>query len=107
MLQDEDLVKAAIADPAESGLPDAERALLAFVDKVNRQAHSIGESDIDLVRAAGWSAAAIYQAIAVCALFNFYNRWVDANGVRPMTADQHRAHARRTAKAGYLRTPEG
>ena len=107
MLQDEDLVRAALADPAESGLPDAERALLAFVDKVNHRSPDIDEADIERVRAAGWSAEAIYQAIAVCALFNFYNRWVDANGVRPMTEEQHKAHARRTAKAGYLRTPEG
>ena len=54
----------------------------------------------------GWTDEALYQAITVCALFNFYNRWVDAAGVHPLDAATHRAHARRTAKAGYIRTPE-
>ena len=31
----------------------------------------------------GWTDEAIYSAVSVCALFNFYNRWIDATGVHP------------------------
>ena len=42
-------------------------------------------------------------AITVCALFNFYNRWIDASGVHPMSNEAHRQGARRSASAGYVR----
>lgn len=105
MLQDEKLVREVLDDPAESGLAEAEKALFAFVEKVNHHSPFLGPGDFEPLRAAGWSDEALYQAITVCALFNFYNRWVDASGVRPMSAETHRTHARRTAKAGYIRTP--
>jgi uncharacterized peroxidase-related enzyme len=106
MLEDEALVRAVLEDPASSGLSDAEKALFAFVDKVNRDAHNIRAEDVQALHAAGWSDGEIYQAITVCALFNFYNRWIDASGVHPMPEETHRAHAKRSAKSGYIRTPE-
>jgi hypothetical protein len=39
----------------------------------------------------------------VCALFNFYNRWVDANGVHAMSEAAHRASGQRMARSGYTR----
>jgi hypothetical protein len=36
---------------------------------------------VDALKAVGWSDEAIYDAINACALFNFFNRWIDANGV--------------------------
>ena len=65
---------------------------------------SIGQADVDAAKKAGWSDEALYDAITVCALFNFYNRWIDATGVHPMSDEQHRAAAERMAP-GYLRTP--
>jgi len=38
----------------------------------------------------------------VCALFNFYNRWIDATGVPPMDDAGHRASGQRIATQGYL-----
>jgi hypothetical protein len=46
---------------------------------------------------------AIYYAITVCALFNFYNRWIDASGVSPMSQEAHRQFGFRTAHHGYVR----
>jgi hypothetical protein len=42
------------------------------------------------LHAAGWTDEAIYCAITVCALFNFYNRWIDATGVHAMKVTGHR-----------------
>lgn len=55
------------------------------------------------LRAHGWEDDAIYYAITVCALFNFYNRWVDASGVHALSDEAHRTGARRSVAIGYVR----
>jgi alkylhydroperoxidase family enzyme len=87
-----------------SPLPAAEKALLRFVDKVNSDSIHIGPPDIAALHEAGWNDAAIYYAITVCALFNFYNRWIDASGVHPLSEEAHRAGGKRSARSGYART---
>ena len=81
------------------------KALFRFVDKVNRDSPHIGPADIEALHAAGWSDDAIYYAITVCALFNFYNRWIDASGVHALSEETHRQGGKRSARAGYTRTP--
>ena len=46
---------------------------------------------------------AIYYAITVCALFNFYNRWIDASGVHALSDEAHRMGGKRSAGMGYVR----
>jgi alkylhydroperoxidase family enzyme len=106
-LQDEPLVRAVLEDPQTSPLPEAEKALFGFIDKVNHDAPRIGPADIESLHAAGWSDEAIYLAITVCALFNFYNRWIDASGVQPQSPETHRASAKKMAQFGYIRTSPG
>jgi hypothetical protein len=53
--------------------------------------------------AAGWTDEQIYYAITVCALFNFYNRWIDSTGVHALSDEAHRAGGQRTAAHGYVR----
>lgn len=65
---------------------------------------SIAHADLDAARAAGWSDEALYFAITVCALFNFYNRWIDAAGVHALSDEAHRQGARRSAQHGYARS---
>lgn len=77
-------------------------ALLRFVEKLNAEPAKIGAPDIDTLRSAGWSEEAVYDAITVTALFNFYNRWVDGGGVEPMSEESYRQGAARLAP-GYLR----
>ena len=64
---------------------------------------AIGAGDLDTVRAAGWTDEQIYYAITVCALFNFYNRWIDATGVHPLSEEAHREGGKRSAATGYVR----
>jgi len=77
--------------------------LLRFVDAVNQDSARIGPQDLDTVRAAGWSDEAIYYAITVCALFNFYNRWIDASGVHALSEEAHKLGGVRSANMGYVR----
>jgi hypothetical protein len=70
---------------------------------VNRSSPDITAHDVTLLHVAGWSDRAAYDAITVCALFNFYNRWIDACGVHPMSEEAHREFGARTAHHGYIR----
>jgi alkylhydroperoxidase family enzyme len=90
-------------DLETSALDDRHKALFRFVQKVNADSPRIGPSDMDILRANGWDDEAIYYAITVCALFNFYNRWIDASGVHAMSEEAHRAGGKRSAVHGYVR----
>lgn len=95
-------MRAVLEDPETAPIDDAEKALFAFVEKMNRASNRLSRGDLDEVRAAGWSDEAIYDAITVCALFNLYNVWVDANGVGDMPEEGYRASGRRLAELGYV-----
>jgi hypothetical protein len=56
------------------------------------------------LREPGWDDEAIYFAITACALFNFYNRWIDASGVHSLSEEAHRQGGKRSAKNGYARS---
>jgi alkylhydroperoxidase family enzyme len=103
-LGDEALVKGVLADLETSALDEPHKVLFRFVDKVNHASPRIGPADLDTVRAAGWTDEAIYFAVTICAMFNFYNRWIDACGVPAMSDEAHRAGGRRTAAHGYARS---
>jgi phage/plasmid-associated DNA primase len=76
--------------------------LFDFIRKMNLQSHEIDAGDIAELKAAGYTEEAIYDAINVCCLFNFYNRWIDASGVHAMSEEEHRASGRRMRDRGYL-----
>lgn len=90
-------------DMENSGISDAEKAMLRFVDKVNADSQNITPDDMVPLYAAGWNDEQIYYAITVCALFNFYNRWVDASGVHALSDEAHREGGKRSAATGYVR----
>jgi alkylhydroperoxidase family enzyme len=92
-----------LRDLETSALDEQNKALFRFVDQVNHDSPRITAEDLDRVRGAGWDDEAIYFAITVCALFNFYNRWIDASGVHALSDEAHRAGGKRSASAGYVR----
>ena len=103
MLGSEELVWSTIRDLENSPLEEKEKALFRFINKVNGDSPRIAESDMEPLYAVGWDDEAIYFAITVCALFNFYNRWIDATGVHPLSPDAHREGGKRSALHGYVR----
>jgi alkylhydroperoxidase family enzyme len=103
-LGDEALVAGVMVDIESSRLDDPHKALFRFIDKVNHESPNIVPADIDALHAAGWTDEAIYFAITVCALFNFYNRWIDATGVHAMSDAAHRQGGKRMATQGYARS---
>lgn len=96
-------MQSVLADVESSPLDEQHKALFRFIDKVNHDSPRITEADLDAARAAGWTDEALYFAITVCALFNFYNRWIDATGVHALSDEAHRAGGKRSAQFGYVR----
>ena len=103
MLGSEELVWSVLRDLENSALPEKEKALFRFVAKVNHQSPKITAEDMQPLYVAGWTDEAIYYAITVCALFNFYNRWITATGVPEMSEDGHRQQGQSIASRGYAR----
>jgi len=91
-----------LQDYTTAPISEAEKALFKFVTKVNRTSNQITRADVDEARRAGWSDEALYDALSVCALFNFYNRWIDATGAQDMPALGYQMSGHRLATEGYV-----
>lgn len=103
LLGDEALVWGVIRDLQASSLPEKEKALLRFVGKVTLDASSITAADTQHLHQAGWDDASIFYAISACSLFNFYNRWISASGVHPVSDEAFKRLASRMVAKGYIR----
>ena len=101
-LGDEELVQQVLDDYRSSRLSDAEKALFAFIEKVNSASNQIRQTDIDELKKFDWTDEAIYDAVTVCSLFNFYNRWNDAMGTPDMPAFAYEMTGKRIAEHGYF-----
>ena len=101
LLGNRPLVEAVLEDPQTAPIPDQEKALFAFVEKMNRDSTTVSQGDVDAAKKAGWSDEALYDAITVCSLFRFYNTWVDAAGVHDLPAAAYEGSGQRLAQFGY------
>ena len=93
-----------MANLESSGLDERHKALFRFLDTVNHASPTITAETLEGVRAAGWTDEELYFAITVCALFNFYNRWIDATGVHALSDEAHREGGKRSAQGSYARS---
>jgi uncharacterized peroxidase-related enzyme len=102
LLGDRELVRAVLADWRTAPISDKEKALFAFLDRVNGASTQLRQADIEELKRHGWCDEAIYDAVTVCALFNFYNRWVDAAGVPDLPAAAYELSGQRLKEYGYF-----
>ncbi len=70
-----------IAAPEQAGLDEKWLPLLAYVRKLTEAPAKLTDADARVVFEAGWSEAALFDAISVCAVFNMMNRIVEGTGV--------------------------
>jgi uncharacterized peroxidase-related enzyme len=96
------LVEAVAADFRTAPIAENEKALLAYLEKLTLAPASASAQDVEALHAAGWVDEAIYDAVTVCALFNFYNRWVEGCGVQGMPGAAYDASGERLATQGYV-----
>jgi uncharacterized peroxidase-related enzyme len=92
-----------MTDPERADIDARLLPILNYVRKLTLSPASVRESDAGAVYAAGWSEEALYDAICVCALFNFMNRIVEGCGVVTSTAVQAQQRER---VAGSRNHPE-
>jgi alkylhydroperoxidase family enzyme len=95
------LVDAVLGDYRTAPISDREKALFTFIDKMNSESNRLRREDLEQVKAAGWNDEELYDAITVCALFNFYNKWIDATGVSDMPTEAYTASGERLGTFGY------
>ncbi len=96
---DEALVKA-LADGSVEPVDDNLQRLLAFAGKLTLEPGSVTATDIDTVRAAGWSDQTVEDVIGVVATFAFLNRLVDGFGIEG-TEDHFRQVGGMVSQQGY------
>jgi alkylhydroperoxidase family enzyme len=96
------MVEAVLEDFRTAPISAREKAMFAFLERMNRESSTLQREDVEAVAAAGWTEEAIYDAITVCALFNFYNKWIDATGVSDMSAEAYDMSGQRLAALGYV-----
>lgn len=68
-----------------AGLDDANETLCRYADKLTRHPHEVTDADIEDLRLAGFTDAAIHDATQVIGYFNYINRMADGLGVAEET----------------------
>ncbi len=102
MLGDHALVAAVLADVDSAPISEQDRVLYTFVKKMVRDSLSLGDADVEAAHAAGWTDEALYDAITVVSLFQFYNAWIDATGVSDLSAMGYELSGKRLSTQGYV-----
>lgn len=94
---DDGVFDALMADPETSPVAPRLKPVLAYVRKLTLTPAQVTAGDAAAVYAAGWSEQALFDAISVCALFNFMNRIMEGCGVRrdPLAGTPKEREARR------------
>ena len=80
------LIDALIQDIDATDIDPAMKPILHYVHCLTLSPAKMTEAHSSAVYAAGWSEAALYDAVQVCALYNFMNRIVEGSGVNFDTA---------------------
>ena len=99
---EESLIDALMDDIETAPLPANMKPVLAYVKKLTVLPANMQDVDAKAVYDAGWSERALYDAVQICALFNFMNRIIEGTGVTfdygqtPPTDDELKARRTRT-----------
>jgi uncharacterized peroxidase-related enzyme len=78
--QPKGLVDALLKDIDSANVRERLKPILHYVKKLNDLPSRLVQADADAVFAAGWSEAALFEAVQVCAGFNMMNRILEGAG---------------------------
>ncbi len=82
-------------------IPEREKALFAYLEKLCSAPATCSQADVDGLKGHGWGDDAVYDAVTVCALFNFFNRWIDGTGVPDVPKGFYEERLERFGDRGY------
>lgn len=96
-----------MADLDTSSVDDKLKPLLAYVRKLTLTPSMMSDRDAEQVYAAGWEEQALFDAVSVCALFNFMNRIIEGAGIKsnPLEASPSERQARMKRMGGAGEDP--
>jgi uncharacterized peroxidase-related enzyme len=77
------------------------RPVFAYLRKLTLTPTQMTQADADAVFAAGWSEQALYDAVQVCCLYNFMNRFVEGLGLTPIP-EQFDMEGQMIKRGGYV-----
>jgi alkylhydroperoxidase family enzyme len=60
-----------------------DRALVAYAEKLTREASAMTDADVAELRGLGLDAAQIWEATFTASIFNLFTRMADAFGISP------------------------
>ena len=102
---DPDRFETLVEDPGQAGLEARLTATLSYLEKLTLNPSRLTDADARAVFDTGVSEQALYDAIAVGALFNFMNRIVEGTGVQTnpanLAASRERHQAMQADPAPY------
>lgn len=58
------------------------RCILDYARKLTLEPQTVQQNDADAVFEAGWDDDALFEAISICALYNFMNRLLEGSGIK-------------------------
>ena len=70
-----------LEDIDTAGVDERLKPVLHFVAKLAREPARMTDADSAAVLAAGWDEHALFDAVCVCSLYSFMNRYVDGTGL--------------------------
>jgi len=94
-------VEAVCEDFETAPIPEKEKALLRYVAVVNDTPAQTTQAHVDAAKAAGWSDHALFDALTVAAIFNFFNRWLDGAGLPDVPKGYYEARLAEQGDLGY------
>jgi hypothetical protein len=74
--------------------------VLGYLRKLTLTPTRMTQADADAVYAAGWSERALYDAVQICCLYNFMNRFVEGIGLTPIP-EQFEMEGKMIKDGGY------
>ena len=84
---DEALLTQMLDDVDVADVEDKMKPVLRYIRKLTLTPTKMTQADADAVYAAGWDERALYDAVQVCALYNFMNRFVEGLGLTVVPED--------------------
>ena len=80
----EALIHDLVADPSSPAVDEKLKPVFAYLRKLTLTPTRMTQADADAIYAAGWDERALYDAVLVCCLYNFMNRFVEGLGLTPI-----------------------
>jgi len=79
---DPDIIEKLVDDIDTAPMENKLKPIFKYLKKLTLSPSKLTQKDVDLVKQAGWSENALYDAILIGCLFNFYNRLLDGHGIK-------------------------